>query len=201
MIKTVIQNCILATMALLLLSSPASAERIKKSALEHKIFEISALKARVIDKIDQALQMRTDLQQQLNNLRDEIRTEQILSNIDSHHKALQNTRIRNNLYLIQQLKAYLDRLDSRIAYFQTGKARLKFLIHQIKDDMAIIHALKDMEIEKLLVRIDGVLDEFIPETNKQIFNAADIHLSPIEHIWAEISMGSSEIKTVSEEPI
>ena len=201
MIRTFIQNCILATMALLILSSPASAERIKKSTLEQKISEISALKARVIDKIDQALRMRTDLQQQLNNLRIEIRTEQMLSNIDSHHKALQNSRIRYNLYLIQQLKAYLDRLDSRIAYFQAGKAQLKFLIHQIKDDMAIIHTLKDMEIEKLLVRIHGVLDEFIPETNKQIFNAANIQLSPIEHIWDEISMDSNEIKTVSEEPI
>ena len=201
MIKTFIQNGVLATMALLILSSPISAERIKKSTLEQKIFEISALKAGVIDKIDQALQMRTDLQQQLNNLRDEIRNEQILSNIDSHHKALQNTRIRNNLYLIQQLKAYLDRLDSRIAYFQTGKARLKFFIHQIKDDMALIHTLKDMEIEKLLARIDAVLDEFILETNKQIFNAADIHPSPIELIWDEISIESSEITALSEEPI
>lgn len=201
MIKTFIQNGVLATMALLILSSPISAERIKKSTLEQKIFEISALKAGVIDKIDQALQMRTDLQQQLNNLRDEIRNEQILSNIDSHRKALQNTRIRNNLYLIQQLKAYLDRLDSRIAYFQTGKARLKFFIHQIKDDMALIHTLKDMEIEKLLARIDAVLDEFIPETNKQIFNAADIHPSPIELIWDEISIESSEITALSEEPI
>ncbi len=201
MIKTLIQNSVLATMALLILSSPTFAERIKKSTLEQKIFEISALKASVIDKIDQALQMRTDLQPQLNNLRDEIRTEQIISNIDSHQKALQNTRIRNNLFLIQQLKAYLDRLDSRIAYFQTGKARLKFFIRQIKDDMALIHTLKDMEIEKLLVRIDGVLDEFIPETNKQIFNAADIHPAPIELIWDEISIESSEIMALSEEPI
>ena len=201
MIKTFIQNSVLATMALLILSSPTFAERIKKSTLEQKIFEISALKASVIDKIDQALQMRTDLQQQLNNLRDEIRAEQIISNIDSHQKALQHTRIRNNLFLIQQLRAYLDLLDSRIAYFQTGKARLKFFIRQIKDDMALIHTLKDMEIEKLLVRIDGVLDEFIPETNKQIFNAADIHLAPIELIWDEISIESSEIMALSEEPI
>ena len=188
-------------MALVILSNPAHAERIKKSALEQKIFEISTLKARVIDKIDQAMEMRTDLQQQLSKLRDEIRTEQILFNIESHQEALQNIRILYNLRLIQQLKAYLNRLDRRIAYFQTGKARLKFLIHQIKDDIAIIHTLKDMEIEKLLAHIDRVLDEFIPETQKQIFNAADIHLTPIERIWDEIYTESSEIKTISEQPI
>ena len=58
-----------------------------------------------------------------------------------------------------------------------------------------------MEIETLLVHIDRVMDEFIPETQKQIFNAADIHLTPIEHIWDEIGMEFSEIKTISEEPI
>lgn len=201
MIRKCIENCILTAMALVILSNPAHAERIKKSACEQKIFEISTLKARVIDKIDQAMEMRTDLQQQLSKLRDEIITEQILFNIESHQEALQNIRIRYNLRLIQQLKAYLNRLDRRIAYFQTGKARLKFLIHQIKDDIAIIHTLKDMEIEKLLAHIDRVLDEFIPETQKQIFNAADIHLTPIERIWDEIYTESSKIKTISEQPI
>ena len=201
MIRKFIENCILAAMLLVILSNPAHAERIKKSALEQKIIEISALKASVIDKIDQGMEMRTDLQQQLNELRDEIRTQQILSDIDSHQEALQNLRIRYNLYLIQQLKAYLNRLDGRIAYFQTGKAQLKFFIHQIKDDIAIIHTLKDMEIEELLARIDRVLDEFIPETQKQIFDAADIRLTPIERIWEEIRIESSEIETISEEQI
>jgi hypothetical protein len=178
-------------MVLMILSNLAHAERIKKSALEQKIFEISAVKARVIDKIDQAMEMRTSLQQQLNEFRDEIISEQIRSSIGSRPEALQNIRIRYNLYLIQQVKAYLNRLDGRIAYFQTGKARLKFLIDQIKDDIAIIHTLKDMEIEKLLARIDRVLDEVSPETKKLIFNAADMRLTPIERIWDEISMESS----------
>ena len=185
----------------MILSNPSHAERIKKSALEQKIFEISALKARVIDKIDQAIEMRTSLQQQLNELHDEIRTEQIRSSIDSRQEALQNLRIRCNLYLIQQLKAYLNRLDGRISYFKTGKAQLKFFIRQIKDDIAIIHTLKDMEIERLLARIDRVLDEFSPETKKQIFNAADIRLTPIERIWDEISIESGEFKMMSEKQI
>ncbi len=52
-----------------------------------------------------------------------------------------------------------------------------------------------MEIEKLLARIDRVLEEVIPEIKKQIFDAADMRLTPIERIWDEISMQSSEIKT------
>jgi len=201
MIKRFNKSCILTGIVLIILSNPSHAERIKNSALEQKIFEISALKARVIDKIDQAIEMRTVLQQQLNELHDEIRTEQIRCSIDSRQEALQNLRIRCNLYLIQQLKAYLNQLDGRISYFQTGKAQLKFFIRQIKDDIAIIHTLKDMEIKKLLARIDRVLNEFRPETKKQIFNAADIRLTPIERIWDEISMQNSEINAISEEPI
>lgn len=201
MIKRFNKSCILTGIVLIILSNPSHAERIKNSALEQKIFEISALKARVIDKIDQAIEMRTVLQQQLNELHDEIRTEQIRCSIDSRQEALQNLRIRCNLYLIQQLKAYLNQLDGRISYFQTGKAQLKFFIRQIKDDIAIIHTLKDMEIKKLLARIDRVLNEFRPETKKQIFNAADIRLTPIERIWDEISMKSSEFKMASEKQI
>ncbi len=195
MLKRFVENCILSVMVLMILSSPATAERNKPLTLEQKIYEISALQVRMIDKIDQAMEMRTGLQQQLNELRDEIRTEQIRSRIDSHQKALENLRIRYNLYLIQHLIAYLNRLEERIAYFQTGKASLKFLIYQIKDDIAIINTLKDMEIEKFLARIDSVLDEYIPETKKQIFNAADIRLTPLERVWDEISTESSEIKT------
>jgi hypothetical protein len=201
MIRKFIEHFILAAMVLVILSNQTHAERIKKSTLERKIIEISVLKARMIDKIDQGIEMRIGLQHQLNELRDEIRTEQILSDIDSHQEALQNLRIRYNLYLIQKLKAYLNCLDGRIAYFQTGKAQLKFFIHQIKDDMAIIHTLKDMEIEELLACIDRVLDEFVPETQRQIFNAADIDLTPVERIWQEIRSESIEIGWIPEEQI
>jgi chromosome segregation ATPase len=190
MIKRFFENLILAAIVLMILSSPANAEPSKPLTLDQKIYEISSLQVSLIDKIDQAMEMRTALQQQLNELRDEIRAEQIHSSIASHQEALQNLRIRYNLYLIQHLKAYLNRLDERIEYFQTGKTRLKFLIDQIKDDIAIINTLKDMEIEKLLAHIDRVLDEYIPETKKQIFDAADIHFTPIGRVWEEIRMES-----------
>ena len=62
---------------LLILYSPASAGGIKTAALEEKIYEISSLRAKIIDKIDQAVEMRTRLERQLADLREEIRSEQI----------------------------------------------------------------------------------------------------------------------------
>jgi len=179
---------ILSILVLLILFNLASAGGLKTEALEQKVYEISSLRVKIIDKIDQAVEMRTRLEHHLAELRDEIRSEQIRTGIYSHQEAMQNLRIRYNLSLIQVLQAYVRRLNERIAYFQTGNDRLKFLVHQIKDDIAIINTLKDMEIDNLIDRINRVLDEFIPETKKQIFNVADIRILPTDRVWDQISI-------------
>lgn len=186
MLKRIFGNCILTLLVSSILSSPAAADSRKTAALEQKIIEISALRAKIIDKIDQGIEMRIFLQQRLNELGDEIQAERNRFGINDHKAPLENLRINYNLNLIQHLQAYIAQLDKRIAYFQTGNGRLKFYLHQINDDIAIINTLKDMEIENLIERIDTVLDEFIPETQKQIFNAFDIRLMPTDRVWSEI---------------
>ncbi len=181
-------TCILSILMLLILFNLASAGGLKTEALEQKVYEISSLRVKIIDKIDQAVEMRTRLEHHLAELRDEIRSEQIRTGIYSHPEAMQNLRIRYNLSLIQVLQAYVRRLNERIAYFQTGNERLKFFVHQIKDDIAVINTLKDMEIENLIEGINRVLDEFIPETKKQIFNVADIRILSTERVWDQISI-------------
>jgi hypothetical protein len=177
---------ILSVLVLLILFKLASAGGLKTEALEQKIYEISSLRVKIIDKIDQAVEMRTRLEHHQAELLDEIRSEQIRTGIYSHQEALQNLRIRYNLSLIQVLQAYVRRLNERIAYFQNGNEHLNFFVHQIKDDIAIINTLKDMEIDNLTDRINRVLDEFTPETKKQIFNVADIRILPIERVWDQI---------------
>lgn len=179
---------ILVIMMLSLIGLPAVSGGLKTSVLEQKINEISILRAKIIDKIDQAVEMRHRLEQRQAELGMEIRSEQISAEIDSYPTALQNLRIRNNLRLIQTLQAYIMLLDERLDYFQSGNERLKFLIDQINDDLVIIDILKDMEIKNLIDRIDSVLDEIIPETQKQIINAAHIRVQPIEYVWETVCL-------------
>ena len=186
MVKRIFGNGILALLVLSILSSPAAASSLKTAALEQKVIEIAALRVKIIDKIDQGIEMRIFLQKRLNELRDEINEEQNFFGINAHEAPLENLRINYNLNLIRHLRAYIDQLDERIAYFETGNERLKFYLRQIKDDMAIINTLKDLEIENLIGQIDTVLDEFIPETKKKIFDASDIRLMPTEQAWSEI---------------
>jgi hypothetical protein len=187
MAKRIFGNCILALLVLSILSSLTAASSRKTAALEQKVIEISTLRAKIIDKIDQGIEMRIFLQKRLNELRDEIEVEQQnLFGINGYEAPLENLRINYNLNLIQHLRAYIEQLDERIAYFQAGNERLKFYLRRIKDDIAIINTLKDLEIENLIGRIDTVLDEFIPETKKKIFDALDIRLMPTEQVWNEI---------------
>jgi hypothetical protein len=187
MAKRIFGNCILALLVLSILSSLTAASSRKTAALEQKVIEISTLRAKIIDKIDQGIEMRIFLQKRLNELRDEIEVEQQnLFGINGYEAPLENLRINYNLNLIQHLRAYIEQLDERIAYFQAGNERLKFYLRLIKDDIAIINTLKDLEIENLIGRIDTVLDEFIPETKKKIFDALDIRLMPAEQVWNEI---------------
>jgi hypothetical protein len=186
MVKRIFGKCILTLLVLSILTSPAAASSHKTAALEQKIIEISALRVKIIDKIDQGIEMRIFLQKRLNEFQDEIKVEQNRFGINGSQIPLENLRINYNLNLIQHLRAYLDQLNERIAYFQTGNERLKFYLRQIQDDIAIINTLKDLEIENLIGGIDTVLDEFIPETKKQIFDALDIRLMPTEQVWSEI---------------
>ncbi|MGD9280237.1 MAG: hypothetical protein PVF60_05070, partial [Desulfobacterales bacterium] len=145
--KRVSGTVILSILVLLISFNPVLAGSLKTKDLQKKIYEISSLRAKIIDKIDQAVEMRAGLECQLAALRDEIRSEQTRSGVYSYPEALQNLRIRYNLSLIQVLQAYVMRLNERIAYFQNGNEHLKFLAQQIKDDIAIINTLKDMRID------------------------------------------------------
>ncbi len=161
---------------------------LKTATLEGKINDISMLRAKIIDKIDQAVEMRHYLKQRVAELQMEIRSEQISAEVYSHQAALKNLRIRYNLSLIQTHQAYINLINERINYFQTGNARLKFLIDQIHDDLAIIDILEDLQIKNLIDRIDLVLNEFNPEMQKPTINTAHIRLHPTEYVWENICL-------------
>ena len=190
--KRDIGRILLTAMILLLSIGSISAASPKTRSLEQKIYAISVLRATIMDKIDQAIEIRTRLEQRFAELRDEIRAEQTRFVIHSRQQAMQNLHIRYNLSLIQVILAYTNCLNQRIDYFQTGNERLRFMIDEINDDIEIINTLKDMEIESLINRIDRLLDEFTLETKKQLFEVADIQPLPIDHIWNEINMNSAE---------
>ena len=173
-------------MIYLLLCGPNYASEHKTTELNRKMAEISSLQQSLLNKISLALQKQELLKQKVDELEKEIKQEKEQLQIESYLKAIQDPRIEFNLKLIQLLFGYMTGLTDKISYFQNGYQTLDFFRQQAQDDLLMIKTLNDMEIDKLIAQINSVLDEFIPELGKPIFDTNDITAKDTEKIWNEI---------------
>ena len=170
----------------ILLCRPSYANEHKTAELKRKMAEISSLQQSLSDKISQAKQRQKQLKHKMAELEKEIKAEKEQLQIESYLKAIRIPRIEFNLQLIQLLFGYTTRLTDKIIYFQNGCQTLDFFRQQAQDDLLMIKTLNDMEIDKLIANINLVLDEFIPELSKPVFDTQDIVSKDTEKIWNEI---------------
>ncbi len=164
----------------------ADAGTPKTVELNSKVSEISSLQHILEEKIDIAAATRDQLQEQVNELAAEIHQ---LCNDDtnmSYQAAIKSPRINYNLKLIGQLSGYIERLNKRISYFQIGNEMLAFLLQQIRDDLRLIRTLNDMQVDKLIYRVNDVLDDYLPETKKHLISLEGLQWQSSEMIWNEI---------------
>ena len=184
--KHIVCNSLAALMIYLLLCGSNYASEQKTTELNRKMAEISSLQQSLSEKILLAMQKQEQLKQKVDELGKEIKQEKEQLQIESYLKAIRNPRIEFNLNLIQLLFGYINGLAEKINYFQNGYQTLDFFRQQIQDDLLMIKTLNDMEIDKLIAQINSVLDEFIPELGKPIFDTNDIASKDTEKIWNEI---------------
>lgn len=171
---------------MLLLYSETTASGLAVARIQDKMLEISALREKIVDKTVQAIEVRSQLKEQIREYTEEINQIRRKERLDTYQKATASQRVRNNLRLIQKLDAYLVSLEGRIGYFQDGSQQLEFLYLQAEDDLRIIEALKYMEVEALLHRMQVVIGEYLPEAEKHLVDARDVVLAPPENIWHRI---------------
>jgi uncharacterized coiled-coil DUF342 family protein len=167
-------------------TADTEASTAKTQELNHKISEISALQHTLQEMIASATATRDQLDKQINELKGEIDQRRVKGKILSYQTAMRSSRINYNIKLISRLTGYIDQLNRRITYFQSGNEMLVFLNQQIRDDLRLIQTLNDMQIDKLIYRIDEVLAEYVPETKKHIISLEDISWPSGEMIWNEI---------------
>ena len=158
----------------------------KTSELNRKITEITSLQHSLSEKISLATEKRDLLEQKVDQLKGEIKQEKEQLQDASYHEAIKIPRIEFNLKLIQLLNGYISGLDRRILYFQNGFKTLGFYLQQTRDDLLMIKTLNDLEIDKLIAQINSVLDEYIPEIKKPIFETNTLPAEDIDKIWDEI---------------
>ncbi len=184
--KHLICSSLAVLMIFLLLVGQIYASEQKTTELNRKMAEISSLQQGLSKKISLAMQKQEQLKQKVVELQKEIKQEKEQLQIESYLKAIRVPRIELNLKLIQLLFGYTTGITEKIRYFQDGYQTLDFLRQQTQDDLLMIKTLNDMEIDKLIAHINSVLDEFIPELSKPIFDTNDIPSKDTEKIWNEI---------------
>jgi chromosome segregation ATPase len=163
------------------------ASGLKTTELNRKMSEISSLQQILAAKIALAAEKRDRMQQKFMELEDEIKSCSRQFKNPSYQTAVQNPRIDYNLQLMQLLLGYISRLSERIRYFENGQETLAFYFQQAEDDLMMIRTLNDLETDKLISRINEILDEYIPESNKPMFDVNDVPLKDTEKIWHEIA--------------
>jgi hypothetical protein len=163
----------------------------KTTELNRKVAEMSSLQQGLSDKIALVEEKRVQLEQKMTQLEKEIKEEAERLQIESYLTAIRNPRIEFNLRLINLLFGYVSGLAERISYFENGYQTLDFFRQQAQDDLLMIKTLNDMEIEKLVAAINVVLDEFIPELSRPIFDTREVPSKDTEKIWNEIMKRST----------
>mgnify|MGYP003565684999 CR=1 FL=1 len=164
----------------------------KSTELKLKLDEITALQESLSGKIELAAKKKNQLQQKNRELKKEIIDQKDEFEIETYQRAVLNPRIDYNLKLIQLLHGYITRLNDKIMYFQIGQDTLNYFYRQAQDDLLMIKTLNDMEIDKLIAQINEVLGEYMPETQKPLFDVNDIPLKDTEQIWNEISRANGD---------
>ena len=129
------------------------------------------------------MQKRELLNQRVDELEKEIILEKEQLQIESYSKAIRNPRIEFDLKLIQLLIGYIYGINEKISSFQNGYQTLVFFQQQAQDDLRMIETLNDIEIDKLIAKINSVFDEFFPELGKPVFDAQNIPMKDTEKIW------------------
>jgi hypothetical protein len=173
-------------MIYLLFCGPSYASEHKTSELHRKMAEISSLQQKLSQRISFAMQKQEQLSQRVDELGKEIKHEKEQLQIESYLKAIRNPRIEFDLKLIQLLIGYIYGINEKISSFQNGYQTLVFFQQQAQDDLRMIETLNDIEIDKLITKINSVLDEFFPELGKPVFDAQNIPMKDTEKIWNEI---------------
>lgn len=184
--KQLICSSLAALMIYLLLCGPNYASEQKTTELKRKMAEISSMQQGLSKKIALVMQKQEQLRQKVDELEKEIKLEKAQLLTESYLKAIRNPRIEFNLKLIQLLFGYITGLTDKISHFQNGYETLDFFQQQAQDDLLMIKTLNDMEIDELIAQINSVLDEFIPELDKPVFDTNDIPSKDTEKIWNEI---------------
>jgi hypothetical protein len=158
----------------------------KTATLNRTLSEIAELSRSINERMDEASALLDRLNEQCELLKNEINQERERRGITSFRQAVQVSRIDYNLRLMQQLSAYIERLNGSVEYFRGANQLLNFYARQARDDLLLLKTLQDADISGLMNKIGAAKNEFEIVLNKPLFVASEPYPRSTEIIWNDI---------------
>lgn len=87
---------------------------------------------------------------------------------------------------MRSLTAYADAFANKIRFYQSGYDKLNYLIQLAEDDIKMISAMNDFEIDALTTQISLVINRYLREAHIIQIDPENIKLASSEDIWIRI---------------
>lgn len=161
----------------------------KAEELEQKIADINLLLQQLKDRYAQVQSIRDALGQQHDALKSEIQIVKKSLGIETIKQAQRHQRLHYNLELLRTIYAYMDELDAKLLFLQTGRDRLRYLKQLAEDDVRMITTLNDLKIDALATQISLVINRYMPEAHTIQIDPQHLPLLTVKQAWKRVSSG------------
>ena len=166
------------------LSANSQADELKR-----KIADIGLLRQQLGDRQQQAEAVLSSLVVQQNELLAEVRLLQRSLNFKSYQQAMKNERAYYNIELLRTIMAYANEFTNKIRFYQSGQDKLTYLQQLADDDIKMIGALNDFEIDALTTQISLVINKYLGEAHIIQIDPGKIKPSTPETVWETMVRG------------
>ena len=166
------------------LVSPLGARQPADSQqLQRTMAGIALLNQQLGQRQADAAEIREQLSMRLNAVRTEALQEVRDNRIESEAAALAHARVRYNLMLMAEIRAYIKRYARKIAYYRVACDRLRYLYQQADDDLKIINTLAGVKIDALIAQIQKVLDGYLADAQTLVIEPDTLTFDTPQAIW------------------
>ena len=163
-----------------------SALNQEKDILNQKIADIVCLRKKVTEKIDKAVKIKNQLEEQKKKMVYEIKKQQKEEQIELYRQVTTSSRIYFNLKLIQQLNQYTLQLSKKILDLTNLNEKLTYVYLNINDDIMMIQALNNIKKNNFLSKINTEILDASKEIEKRLLSVENLYFEEKEKIWNKI---------------
>ncbi len=158
----------------------------KGELLRRTMADISLLNSQLSQRKADAAEIRIALSKRLKELKTEARKEIRAKKITTKNEALKHPRLLNDLILMAEIQAYMNRYKQKIGYYRVACDRLSYLYQQADDDLKIVNALSGMKIDALVSQANQLNKNYLHEAQTILIKPNLLVVEPPEKVWEKL---------------